>query len=70
MGAFARERPEDLLGVGGELGQLVALVVEDFDQAVDVAQVGLARLTTASMSEPRPARPAPSSLKIRRKRCA
>ena len=31
---------------------------------------GLARLTAASMSAPRPARPAPSSLKIRRKRCA
>ena len=38
LGAFARERPEDLLGVGGELGQLVALGVEDADQAVDVAQ--------------------------------
>ena len=25
VGAFARERAEDLLGVGGELGQLVAL---------------------------------------------
>ena len=38
VGAFARERLEDLLGVGGELGQLVALAVEDAEQAVDVAQ--------------------------------
>ena len=33
-------------------------------------RVGLARLIAASRSSPRPARPAPSSLKISRKRCA
>ena len=33
-------------------------------------RVGLARLIVSSRSSPRPARPAPSSLKISRKRCA
>ena len=36
--ALARERPEDLLGVGGELRQPVALGPEDAEEAIGVAQ--------------------------------
>ncbi len=38
VGALARERLEDLLRVGGELGELIALGSEDPEQPVGVAQ--------------------------------
>ena len=71
VGALARERAQDRVGVAGQLGQPVALGGEDAEEAVDVAQDRVGALDQAtSMSSPRPARPAPSSLKISRKRCA
>ena len=67
---FARQRFEDFLRVGGQLGELVLLFGQLLKRFVDARRVGLARLIAASRSPPRPARPAPSSLKISRKRCA
>ena len=48
--ALTRERLRIALGVGGELGQFVALFVEDLEQAVSVAQGRVGALDRLPMS--------------------